>query len=117
MATRLFTGRLPAIGFGTAFMDSLASIRLPGYPLFLGMCFFFFGIDQYKIILLLQAAIDLCGCLLIAGFSARMVSRKAGVATLYLAALCPFTANLVASPLTETLTLFCIALGLYALTH
>src|SRR5665213_3564048 len=92
-------------------------IRLPGYPLLLGICFFIFGIDHYTIVLLLQTAIDLCTCLLVAGFAARMVSRRAAVATLYLAALCPFTANYVSSPLTETPTLFCIALGLYALTY
>ncbi len=90
-------------------------IRLPGYPLFVGICFFFFGVDHYTGILLLQAGIDLCTCLLVAGFAAKMISRKAGIASLYLAALCPFTANFVASPLTETPTLFCIALGLYAL--
>lgn len=92
-------------------------IRLPGYPLFLGICFFFFGVDHYTKILVLQALIDLCSCLLVAGFAARMVSRRAGVATLYLAALCPFTSNFVACPLTETPTLFCIALGLYALAR
>lgn len=92
-------------------------IRLPGYPLFVGICFLFFGIDHYTGILFLQAAIDLGSCLLVAGFAARMISRRAGVATLYLSALCPFTANFVASPLTETPTLFCIALGIYALAH
>ena len=92
-------------------------IRLPGYPLFLGICFFFFGVNHYTGILFLQAAIDLCSCLLVAGFAARTISRRAGIATLYLAALCPFTANFVASPLTETPTLFCIALGLYALAR
>jgi 4-amino-4-deoxy-L-arabinose transferase-like glycosyltransferase len=92
-------------------------IRLPGYPLFLGVCFFFFGVDHYTNVLILQAAVDLCSCLLVAGFAARTISRRAGIATLYLAALCPFTANFVASPLTETPTLFCIALGLYALVR
>ncbi len=92
-------------------------IRLPGYPLFLGICFFFFGVNHYTGILWLQAIIDLCACLLVAGFAARTVSHRAGVATLYLAALCPFTANYVASPLTETPTIFCIALGLYALAR
>lgn len=92
-------------------------IRLPGYPLFLGICFFFFGIDHYGKILLLQAVIDLVSCMLVAGFTARMISRRAGIATLYLAALCPFTANYVASPLTETPSLFCIALGMYALAR
>ncbi len=33
---------------------------------------------------------------------------------LWLAALCPFTANYVAMPLTETPSIFCVALGLYA---
>jgi 4-amino-4-deoxy-L-arabinose transferase-like glycosyltransferase len=92
-------------------------IRLPGYPLFLSICFFFFGVDHYGKILVLQALIDLCSCLLVAGFAARAISRRAGIATLYLAALCPFTANYVASPLTETPSIFCIALGLYALAR
>ena len=90
-------------------------IRLPGYPLFLGICFFLFGIDHYHAVLLVQAVIDLVACLLIGGFAAHAISRKAGVTALYLAALCPFTANYVALPLTETPTLFCIALGFYAL--
>jgi 4-amino-4-deoxy-L-arabinose transferase-like glycosyltransferase len=92
-------------------------IRLPGYPLFLGICFFFFGVDHYGKILLLQAVMDLISCMLVAGFAARMISRRTGIATLYLAALCPFTANYVASPLTETPSIFCIALGLYALAQ
>lgn len=90
-------------------------IRLPGYPLFLAICFFLFGIDHYGPVLVLQALIDLGSCLLLAGFAARMMGCRSGIATLYLAALCPFTANYVSSPLTETLTLFCIALGFYAL--
>jgi hypothetical protein len=36
------------------------------------------------------------------------------MAALWLAALCPFTANYVAMPLTETPSIFCVALGLYA---
>ncbi len=90
-------------------------IRLPGYPLFLGVCFFLFGINHFGAVLLVQAFLDLATCLVVAGFAARAVSRRAGIATLYLAALCPFTANYVALPLTETPTLFCIALGFYAL--
>jgi len=92
-------------------------IRLPGYPLFLAACFFVFGIDHYTPVLWLQALIDLGSCLLLAGFATRTIGQRAGIATLYLAALCPFTANYVASPLTETPTLFCIALGLYALVR
>jgi 4-amino-4-deoxy-L-arabinose transferase-like glycosyltransferase len=92
-------------------------VRLPGYPLFLALCFLVFGIDHYTPVLLLQAIMDLATCLLVAGFAVRVISRKAGIVALYLAALCPFTANYVACPLTETPTLFCIALGLYALAR
>ncbi|MHB8302802.1 MAG: glycosyltransferase family 39 protein [Acidobacteriaceae bacterium] len=92
-------------------------IRLPGYPLLLAGCFFIFGTDHYQPVLLLQALLDLGTCLLLAGFAFRSMGRRAGIATLYLAALCPFTANYVSSPLTETPTLFCIALGLYALVR
>jgi hypothetical protein len=39
------------------------------------------------------------------------------VATLWLAALCPFTASYTAEPLTETLTLFVLALALWAMAR
>jgi 4-amino-4-deoxy-L-arabinose transferase-like glycosyltransferase len=90
-------------------------IRLPGYPLFLALCSGIFGAGRWTPVLLVQTAMDLAACLLVASFAARALSRRAGIATLFLASLCPFTANYVASPLTETPTLFCIALGLYAL--
>jgi hypothetical protein len=53
-------------------------------------------------------------CLLIAGFVRRLCGQRAAMLALWLAALCPFTANYVAMPLTETLSIFCVALGLYA---
>jgi 4-amino-4-deoxy-L-arabinose transferase-like glycosyltransferase len=92
-------------------------VRLPGYPLFLALCFRLFGMEHYHAVLFVQAGTDLVSCLLVAAFAARYVSLRAGIAALYLAALCPFTANYVATPLTETPTLFCIALGLYALAR
>jgi 4-amino-4-deoxy-L-arabinose transferase-like glycosyltransferase len=92
-------------------------VRLPGYPMFLALCFFLFGVEHYTAVLFVQTAMDLVTCLLIGGFAARVISRRAGIVALYLAALCPFTANYVACPLTETPTLFCIALGLYALAR
>jgi hypothetical protein len=57
---------------------------------------------------------DLATCLLIADFVRRICGHKAAMAALWLAVLCPFTANYVAMPLTETPSIFCVALGLCA---
>jgi 4-amino-4-deoxy-L-arabinose transferase-like glycosyltransferase len=90
-------------------------IRLPGYPLFLIACFKIFGADHYAAVMYLQSFIDVGSCLLIAGLARRLFGARAGMAALWLSALCPFTASYAASPLTETLTLFCIALAFYGL--
>lgn len=92
-------------------------IRLPGYPLFLILCFRLFGMEHYNAVMFLQTAVDLATCLLIAGFARRIWSTRAGWWALWLAALCPFTANYVAAPLAETPELFCIALAFYALAR
>ena len=94
-------------------------IRLPGYPLFLAACFKLFGVDRYAPAMFVQCAVDLVTCMLVAR-TAQMIcggSRRVGLVALWLAALCPFTANYVAVPLTETLTLFCTALVFYSLTQ
>src|SRR5580658_7025415 len=41
-------------------------IRLPGYPLFLALCFKIFGIENYFAAACVQIALDLLGCLLLA---------------------------------------------------
>jgi hypothetical protein len=97
-------------------------VRLPGYPAFLALCFAVFGIANYAAVMYLQAIIDLGACLLIAGLAAKVCrqrgcGRRAGRIALLLAALCPFTANYVAAPLTETLSIFCVALGFRALAE
>ncbi len=89
-------------------------VRLPGYPGFLALCFAAFGNQNYFAVLYLQAIIDLATCLIVAGFVRRLCGPRAAMVALWLAALCPFTANYVAMPLTETLSIFCVALGLYA---
>ncbi len=89
-------------------------VRLPGYPAFLALCFALFGKQNYQAVLYLQAVIDLGTCLLIAAFVRRLCGPRAAMVALWLAALCPFTANYVAMPLTETLSIFCVALGLHA---
>jgi hypothetical protein len=89
-------------------------VRLPGYPAFLALCFAAFGQQNYQAVLYLQVILDLATCLLIAGFVHKTCGPRAAMAALWLAALCPFTANYVAMPLTEVPSIFCVALGLYA---
>jgi Dolichyl-phosphate-mannose-protein mannosyltransferase len=93
-------------------------IRLPGYPLFLALCFRLFGMENYASAALLQIALELLGCLLLADFVRHVVpaslTQGAAHCTLWLAALCPFTAIYAANPLAEAPTLFVIALALWA---
>src|SRR5882757_3046785 len=90
-------------------------IRLPGYPLFLIACFRVFGVEHYTAAMYIQGIIDLLSCLLLSALAGRLFGRRARVATLWLAVLCPFTASYVAAPLTETLTLACIVVAFYGL--
>jgi hypothetical protein len=107
-------------------------IRLPGYPLFLALCFRLFGMENYVAAAWVQIPLDLAGCLLLADFAGRIVpvlarqiapvSPDSGVefhpgaahCTLWLAVLCPFTAIYAAQPLTESLTLFMLTLALWS---
>jgi 4-amino-4-deoxy-L-arabinose transferase-like glycosyltransferase len=88
-------------------------IRLPGYPLFLMACFSIFGVEHYAAVMYVQCIVDLGTCLLIAALAGRFFGRSAALAALWLSALCPFMATYTAAPLTETLTLFSIALTFY----
>jgi hypothetical protein len=96
-------------------------IRLPGYPLFLALCFRLFGMENYVSAAWVQIALELVGCLLLADFAGRIArrggakfSRGAAHATLWLGALCPFTAIYAAQPMAESLTLFVLALALWS---
>src|SRR5579875_1637576 len=84
-------------------------IRLPGYPLFLAFCFLLFGMEKYSAILWVNVAVDLATCWLIGETAARLAGKRAGMAALWMAALCPFTANYTAVALTEVPSLFCVA--------
>ena len=88
-------------------------IRLPGYPLFLMVCFRVFGVEHYAAVMYLQCGIDLVTCVLIAALAGRLFGQRAAMAALWLAALCPFMAAYTAAPLTEVLTLFTITLAFY----
>ena len=92
-------------------------IRLPGYPLFLAVCFKVFGMENYASAAWVQIVLDLGACLLLADLARRIAPEKlksgAAYCTLWIAALCPFTAVYVANPLTEGLTLFTITLAMW----
>jgi hypothetical protein len=114
----LLHGCYGLVGAGGVLHPSL--IRLPGYPLFLALCFRLFGMENYASAAWVQIVLELAGCLLLADFARRIApptfgpswNRAAGHCTLWLAALCPFTAIYAAEPLTEGLTLFMLALAL-----
>ena len=90
-------------------------IRLPGYPLFLALCFLLFGVGNYLPVVWVQVGVDLLGCWLLGRVAARLFGERAGLFCVWIAALCPFTANYAAAALTETLSIFCVMLAFWAL--
>ncbi len=92
----------------------LTLIRLPGYPVFMAVIFSIFGMMNYYAVRYVQAFVDIGSCLLLAGFVRDRVSRRAALVALWIACLCPFTANYTAVPLSECPAIFCVALGLFA---
>jgi hypothetical protein len=95
-----------------------ADLRAPGYPGFLAVIYYFAGPGR-KAVMLVQAFVDLATCVLAVGIAARMAdglfdaSRgRVAVAALWLTALCPFTANYAAVPLTEVLATFFTTLAI-----
>ncbi|MBZ5523521.1 MAG: glycosyltransferase family 39 protein [Acidobacteriia bacterium] len=99
------------------FTDNLAVrptlIRLPGYPAFLAAMFAVFGREHYGAVMIGQAVIDTNTCLVIAALALELMDERAAKIAYVLAALCPFTANYTAAPLTETLAIACAAHALY----
>src|SRR3984957_17577717 len=88
-------------------------IRLPGYPMFLAACFRLFGLENYHAVLDVQVAIDLCSCWLASALAGRLFGPRARLPVLWIAALCPFTANYTSIALAETLVFATIALAFY----
>src|SRR5437660_8919697 len=92
--------------------------RVPGYPAFLAGIYFLAGTGR-KAVMLAQAFVDLATCVLAAGVAdglaagALDTSRgRVAAAALWLTALCPFTANYAAVPLTEVPATFFTTLAL-----
>jgi hypothetical protein len=96
-------------------------IRLPGYPLFVAVCFKLFGMENYAAVTRVQIALELCGCLLLADMVRRVapgrLKQGAAHCALWLAVLCPFTAIYAANPLTEGPTLFVLSLAMWSATR
>ncbi len=86
--------------------------RLPGYPGFLAVTFWLFGIGNYKAVMLMQILVDIVTCFVIADLTRRIVSDRAARIAFVLAGLCPFLANYAAAALTETLEIFFTVLAL-----
>jgi hypothetical protein len=97
-------------------------IRLPGYPLFLALCFRLFGMENYFSAACVQIALDLLGCLLLAGFCAADCTRagRAGAPRWRRSGwrrFAPLPPRIRLAPLTETPTLFVLALAMWAMAR
>src|ERR1700744_5913510 len=93
-------------------------MRVPGYPAFLAAIFAFAG-KSPPAVMLAQCVVDVAGCFLIALIAERLApaesKRRVFIAGLWLAVLCPFTANYPAVVLTETLVTFLTAIAILVL--
>jgi hypothetical protein len=101
-------------------------LRMPGYPAFLAIVYALTGrtgADARLWVMLAQIGVDLLSCLVIARLAALLACPSEGSApnnrvysvALWLAALCPFTANYTAVPLTEVFATFWTVLACCAL--
>jgi hypothetical protein len=93
-------------------------MRVPGYPAFLAAVFSFAG-QSTRAAMMAQVALDLVTCIVIALIASRLAPvaarRRVFIAGVWLAALCPFTANYTAVILTETLVIFLTAVAILVL--
>jgi hypothetical protein len=101
-------------------------LRMPGYPAFLALIYAVTGrtgADARIWVMMAQIAVDLVACLLIAQLAMLFAKRRGDscgerrvyLGALWLAALCPFTANYTAVALTEVFATFWTALAFCAL--
>jgi hypothetical protein len=97
-------------------------LRMPGYPAFLAIVYAVTGRTGESArlpVMLAQVLVDLAACVVIAALAVLLArlggqqerSRKVFLFALWLAALCPFTANYVAVPLTEVWAVFFTAVA------
>jgi 4-amino-4-deoxy-L-arabinose transferase-like glycosyltransferase len=121
MATNWLQHHVYAMDVNGAIMP--VDLRMPGYPAFLALIYRITGRtgpEARFYVMLGQAAVDLCACLVTAGLAALLALlrpkpgswKRVSIVTLWLAALCPFTANYAAVPLTEVFAGFFTATAL-----
>lgn len=102
-------------------------LRMPGYPAFLALIYAITGrtAESARLwVMLAQIVVDLLSCIVIAALAAGLLvaADKGGslkrvfTGALWLAVLCPFTANYTAVVLTETITIFLTAAAMLLLT-
>jgi hypothetical protein len=114
--------------YGIKLGDALAPVdlRMPGYPAFLALIYAVTrrtGAEARLYVMLAQVLLDLGACVATAALAGLLAkvwgaedgARRAFVVTLWLAALCPFTANYVAAPMTEVFAGFFTATALLIL--
>lgn len=101
-------------------------LRMPGYPIFLAIVYAITGKTgdaAHFALMIAQVVVDLFSCVLIAGLAAILALvvseqapwRRVFVVGIWLAALCPFTANYTAVTLTEVFAIFFTAAALIPL--
>jgi hypothetical protein len=97
--------------------------RMPGYPGFLALIYSVAGPGRTAVFLT-QSLVDLASCILAACIAARLAAEanerlrgRLTVAALWLAVLCPFTANYTAVPLTEVFATFLTTLAMLIFLH
>ena len=101
-------------------------LRMPGYPAFLAIVYALTGrtgADARLWVMLAQIGVDLLSCLVFARLAQLLAyshddsapNKRVFSVALWLAALCPFTANYTAVPLTEVFATFLTALACCAL--
>jgi hypothetical protein len=124
IATNWLKHHLYAMDVGGAVTP--VDLRMPGYPAFLAVVYALTGRTGEGArlwVMLAQIAVDLFSCLVTAGLATMLLlmanerarPRRVFSVALWLAALCPFTANYTAVPLTEVFAVFLTAAALIAL--
>lgn len=96
-----------------------SDMRMPGYPGFLAVIYSLAGTGRNPVFLA-QVFVDLATCILIvhiiagrlAAGTSELIRSRITIAALWLAVLCPFTANYAAVPLTEVPTIFLTTLAI-----